>query len=104
MNAPTARIAEWQVFASPKARHAVEVQDDSAALEVRAGDFLIVTPQRRYDCDCRYLTRSMELVRMQAVGKGMVTVQRGDGAREPVSLAEANDMIAARVVAVTRRT
>lgn len=102
MNGP--RIAEWQVFSSPRIEHAVEVHDDSDALGVRRGDFLIITRQQRYDCDCRYLTRSMELVRIQAVGGGMVTVQRGDGAREPVSLIEANDMIAARVLAVTRRT
>lgn len=87
------RIADWQVFVSPRVRSAVEVLDDSHALGIHRGDWLIVEPVSRYEGDAVYLLQSGEVVQMQAMSGG-INIVRGDGPQEIVTIIEASQMVA----------
>lgn len=113
------RIAPGQAFVAKEPLYALQILDDSDALHLRRGAWIIVVPCERYCADARYVLASGEVVRLQFVGRGELLrtrddgttevipkpegggellLTRGDGTTEMVTKAEVDEMLVARVV------
>jgi hypothetical protein len=92
------RIAPGQAFVAKEPLYALQCLDDSDALHLRRGAWIIAVPCERYCADARYVLASGEVVRLQFVGRGELLLTRGDGATEMITKAEADEMLVARVV------
>lgn len=79
----------------------VTVAADLPAMDLRAGDAVTVRPQPRWDCDCRYLLDSGEIVRASFTSTaGQRRVVFPSGAVEHMPAAALDARIVGRVVAV----
>lgn len=81
---------------------AFEVVDDSLALNVRRGDWVIVEPRSTFMCDCRYVLRSGEVVLLQAVPRRQLRVLSADGSEETLPREKVEEQLAGRVLRITR--
>jgi hypothetical protein len=91
-------ITPGQAFVSSRLLLALESLDDSDALGLRRGAWIIAVECDHYCADARYVLASREVVRLQAIGRHELILTRGDGTTETITKAEADQMVVARVL------
>lgn len=76
-----------------------------AILGLNEGDAALIAPQTRWDCDCHYLTQTGDVVRlMQGEKPGVLWITRDGANWTDIVHADADAMIAARVLRVRCKT
>jgi len=83
-------------------RTAVELVDDSLALDFRRGDWPVMKPVSRLVRDPCHGLKSGEVVRMQQIRKQTVFETRGDGSEERNTVAEWGEIIAGHAARILK--